>query len=173
MPNRKKWSDIRATRSKPGVIEQGDERRAGRAAKLIAKCPDCGAQTVLYKCVVCLRQDSANAMMDRITEITASLLPKIESVNKVEDRSELAILLGICLREYVDLLKWQNLTTKLKFHGLVVPREHREAFREGASAIEKLIVMLEENILECKRNRLHVVPDPKPTKAKRKRPSKK
>ena len=34
MPNTRKWSDIRATRSKAGVVEKSDGRRAARAALL-------------------------------------------------------------------------------------------------------------------------------------------
>lgn len=34
MPNTKKWNEIRATRSKPGVIERGEARRQKRAALL-------------------------------------------------------------------------------------------------------------------------------------------
>jgi transcriptional regulator with XRE-family HTH domain len=34
MPNTKKWSEIRATRSKPGVIDRAHERRHKRAALL-------------------------------------------------------------------------------------------------------------------------------------------
>lgn len=34
MPTTKKWNEIRATRSKPGVLERGEKRRARRAALL-------------------------------------------------------------------------------------------------------------------------------------------
>lgn len=34
MPSTRKWSEIRATRSKPGVVERGDKRRELRAALL-------------------------------------------------------------------------------------------------------------------------------------------
>lgn len=34
MPNTKKWSEIRATRSKPGVLDRANKRQAQRAALL-------------------------------------------------------------------------------------------------------------------------------------------
>ena len=34
MPNTKKWSEIRATRSKPGVLDRANKRREQRAALL-------------------------------------------------------------------------------------------------------------------------------------------
>ena len=34
MPNTKKWSEIRSTRSKPGVIDRANERQKKRAALL-------------------------------------------------------------------------------------------------------------------------------------------
>lgn len=140
-----------------------DRKSRGKRAvssTVVRTCAGCGSQTVIVRCAVCCRQDAANDMMDRITELRIALAPAIEGLNLIQSATERSAVLAVLVQEARDLLDWHGMAAKLKFKGLAIPREHAVDMQEGNAALETLIAALDELLPIIKRRRIQLVSQP-------------